>query len=710
MTSTSAAVTATSPAPSGPKKRTSFRPDIQGLRTVAVLAVVLYHLWPHHVTGGFVGVDVFFVISGFLITGHMYRELMLPVGFSLLKFWARRIRRLLPAAFLVLLASLAAAYLWLPQTLWESTARQLTSSALYVQNWVLAGDAVDYSALNAAATVSQHYWSLSIEEQFYIAWPLLMVALLGVSKHVSAVLPVFSLSKKNSLVLGLVLVAATSLAFSIYETAVNPSAAYFVTTTRVWEFAVGALVALVFLNRQPGVRAALVLGWLGLASIVFSALLYSGATPFPGYTALLPVAGTAAILCCNPGTSKFSATWLLARSPMTFLGDLSYALYLWHWPLIVVAPFALSAELSPMVKLAILAVSILLSWLTKIAVEDPLRLGSVLSTNPRSFVFAALGMVIVAALSWGLSTVATSIRTLDPAFAASRCYGPGALNPNNACGPIPGARSAVPSQVNVMKENTNPAFPGCQASAPGTQLVSCSLGALAENAKTTVALVGDSHATAWFPALDRLGKENGWRVETFTKSSCPLTRALRTIQEDVEPSAQSDCAAWVTAVDKTLKDDPAVSAVFTAAYSSAYTFASPPTGQLQDPAVDGFTSMWEGWTAAGKEVLVFDDVPRTAGDNVPTCLAIHNNEPNRCSVPRAKALPANMAITKAAKSTAAPGITEIQLQEQFCDASRCYAQVGSMIVYRDYSHLSFEYSQALAPYIKSQLGSLKLLG
>src|SRR5690625_6595361 len=148
-------------------KRTSFRSELQGLRALAVGLVLLFHLWPHHVSGGFVGVDVFFVVSGFLITGHLYRELAGTGRIALSKFWARRVMRLLPLAFTVLVVSLVAMLLFLPQTVWNMNIRQILGSLFYVENWVLAADSVDYMAADNEPSLVQHYWSLSIEEQFY---------------------------------------------------------------------------------------------------------------------------------------------------------------------------------------------------------------------------------------------------------------------------------------------------------------------------------------------------------------------------------------------------------------------------------------------------------------------------------------------------------------------------------------------------------------
>ncbi|WP_449373483.1 acyltransferase family protein [Arthrobacter psychrolactophilus] len=417
---------------------TSFRPDIQGLRTIAVMAVVLYHLWPLRLTGGFVGVDVFFVISGYLITGHMSRELTRSQGFSLTMFWARRIRRLLPAAFLVLIASIVAVFFLVPETLWDSSAKQLGASALYLQNWVLASDAVDYSALNEDATVAQHYWSLSIEEQFYVMWPLLMILFLWLATRVFKKLSVAPPSRRGTLIVGLTVLGVCSLAYSIVETATNPSAAYFVTGTRIWEFAVGGLVALVFHDRRLMGTWAIVIAWLGLVAIVLSAVLYSGNTAFPGYTALLPVLGTAAVLACSGNPVFAGPAWCLARKPMTFLGDISYALYLWHWPLIVIAPFALQTPLTTPIKLAILGSSILLAWLTKILVEDPARLGNALKRKMAAYSFAVVGMAVVVGLSFGLVIMTNQQAPLSAEFQSSSCYGPNALNPQNGCNSVLG--------------------------------------------------------------------------------------------------------------------------------------------------------------------------------------------------------------------------------------------------------------------------------
>ncbi|WP_445153919.1 acyltransferase family protein [Arthrobacter sp. Hor0625] len=690
-------------------KPSQFQPEIQGLRAVAVLAVVVYHLWPQRVTGGYVGVDVFFVISGYLITSHMYREVSKSGRVGLLQFWARRIRRLLPASICVLAVSLLGALLWLPSTVWEVAARQIGASALYVQNWALAVDAVDYSAMHNDATPVQHYWSLSVEEQFYVVWPLLLTGLLYVSRHLTArrqqsgTLP-HGLPLRTTMAAGIAVVGAASLVYSIVLTAQSQSTAYFVTPTRVWEFAVGGLVALVFADRQFNGRWASVAAWTGLALIAVTSLAYDGATPFPGWTAALPVVGTALVLVCSGSTTAFAPRRWLSRRPMTFLGDVSYGLYLWHWPLIIFAPYVLGHTLTGLEKVLLLLLSVALAWVTKVSIEDPLRRGWLLRAPWRAYAFTAASMAAIVALCFGLTAAAyASPGDGEAAAKLGPCYGPGALAPANNCGPVPGKEAPRPGPALVAKQNTDPLYEGCQAGITASDVVSCDLGVSADQAKATVAIVGDSHATAWFPALDQLAAAKKWHVKTYTKSSCPATTARRIVPSETNEDSQRSCLNWNQKVDDALTADKSISIVFTAAYSTAYTFASPEGRTLKNPAVGGFEETWRSWMAAGKHVVAFDDVPRTNGEYVPTCLAKHQDDSLACAMPRAKAYPDNTAIGRAGAAMSREGVKQVTLREQFCDEKLCYPVVGSVIVYRDYSHISAEYSRALVPYISKQL-------
>ena len=301
------AVTATPTTPVAvPRPQHDYRPEVQGLRALAVGLVVLYHLWPDRLTGGYVGVDVFFVISGYLITSHLQRELQATGSIQLKRFWARRIRRLLPASLLVLAVSAVGVVALLPATVWMQSARQIGAAALYVQNWALAGDAVDYMAADNVPTVAQHYWSLSVEEQFYLVWPVLILVLARWSWRSRGRR---AAPGRGMLVPGLVVLALASLAWSVVATATDRSAAYFVTPTRVWEFAAGALLALLGVARLgPSRGAGLALGRAGRDRRVRAAVRRRHA--FPGWIALVPVLGTVAVIAA--GTTAAGAAGAVA--------------------------------------------------------------------------------------------------------------------------------------------------------------------------------------------------------------------------------------------------------------------------------------------------------------------------------------------------------------------------------------------------------------
>ena len=686
-----------------------FQPEIQGLRAVAVLLVVMFHLWPNPLSGGFVGVDVFFVISGYLITAHIYREAATTGTLSLRRFWARRIRRLLPAALLVLALSAVATVLLLPATVWGLTARQIAASALYVQNWALASDAVDYMAKDNVPTIAQHYWSLSVEEQFYLFWPVLILGLVVLSRRR------WRLSLRGVLISGFAAVGVVSLAWSVVATARDQSSAYFVTPTRVWEFVVGALAALLV---HPVVRSEAargLLAWLGLGAIVGSAMLIGESSPFPGWIALFPVLGTVAIIMTGATRSPLTPAWWLSMRPMTFVGDISYSVYLWHWPLIILVPHITGVDLRTLDKIAIFAATITLAWISKVGVEDPLRTRPFLAAVPwRSFAFAAVSMLVVVSTTVAIgSEIDRRAEAAEAAVAAvqesqARCAGPRALDPDADCDPVSGSGQLVPPPEVVVEQNVNPAYRGCQQSITVPSIKTCTIGSEDADPARTIAVVGDSHATHWFAALDELGRERNWKVITYAKSSCPVTTALRVLPDEQTDEAAQSCLTWVGDVRDEIAADESITAVFTSAFSSAYEFAAGPGSALDDPRTGGFQDVWGAWTAAGKDVLVIRDIPPTQGDNVPNCLAANPEDRMACAT-EADALPAD-AIAEAAAASDDPLVHLIDLTDRFCDATTCYPVVGDMIVYRDFSHLSGEYATALVPYLAAETDRLARIG
>ena len=684
--------------------RRGFRPEIQGLRAVAVLLVIAYHLYPNRVSGGYVGVDVFFVLSGYLITAHLVRDAADGRRPSLLRFWARRIRRLLPASLLVLAVSLVLAYVWLPRSLWDESLRHITMSALYVENWALAADAVDYSAMGNDPTLVQHYWSLSVEEQFYLVWPLLVVAaVLVVRRWARATLPV-------TLAVFLGTVTLASFAYSLVATSSDAAWAYFVTPTRAWEFGIGALIALLgsapegwWRDREvPRVLA----GWLGLAAILWAGLALDDSTPFPGWIAAVPVLGTAAVVLAGSGGSRAAAARPLSWRPMTFVGDISYSMYLWHWPLIVVLPFVTGSDLRTRDKIGILLASVLLSWACTRWVEDPVRTARWLADVPwRAYAAGAAGMAVVIAGSLSMqvkldrdiaAAEAASQRALDEALAGTEpCLGPSAIDDPATCGPVSGDGDPPLDTAAVARQNVEATYPECMAGFEELALMPCDLGA--EDGPRTVAVVGDSHATALLGMLDELGQQRDWRVVSYTRASCPFTDARRVLAEE-PPKYYRVCRQNNIDVEQLLVEAEEIDTVFVTAFSSAYEWDQAPGTDFADPATDGFRALWRRLTAAGKQVVVVRDVP-IVKDRIetPICLDRNGGAALACANSRAAALQPDAEAD--AVEGAPRGVRLVDLTDRFCDEELCHAVVGDVIVYRDGSHLSHEYATLLAPYL-----------
>jgi len=359
-----------------------------------VLLVLAYHVWPGVVPGGYVGVDVFFVISGYLITGVLLAGVQAEGRVSFAGFYTRRIKRLLPAATCVLLAT-AFCTPFLPDSRRLATAIEIAAGTLYAENIWLAHQARDYLAADDPASPVQHYWSLSVEEQFYIVWPMLLWLAVQLAPR-ARVRP----KAMFGALIGTLLVA--TLAYGIWLTATASSQAYFSTVARAWELALGGMWAARSSERSaPSTRTARwpvsALGIGGVLGIGSAALLFDSQTPFPGYAALLPTLGACAIIAAGSLTARWPGDALLCNPVLQYIGDRSYSLYLWHWPVLVLIE-ARTRDLTASHRLLIVAISLALAHATKRWVEDPCRSASFAANDARR-PFALAGLSIVISLS-----------------------------------------------------------------------------------------------------------------------------------------------------------------------------------------------------------------------------------------------------------------------------------------------------------------------
>ena len=655
------------------------RRDIQGLRAIAVLIVLLFHFWPKRLSGGYVGVDVFFVISGFLISSHLLRSP--PVTPRLLAgFWARRVRRLLPAASLVLLSTLAASLVWLPSTQLPTVARETIASALSVENWALAATATDYLAQENAASPLQHYWSLSVEEQFYVLWPVLIALLFFVGRGRRPVAWAGA---------GLVAVTTASLAASVHLTATNPPAAYFVTQTRVWELGLGSLLALaVHLGwrlRNLALRA--VLGWLGLASIAWAAITFDSSTPFPGTAALVPTLGALLVIAAATDGVPWSPSALLGWRGSQRLGDISYSVYLWHWPVVVIAPFALGGTLHFPEKLVLIAAA-----LTKTFVEDPARRARLLVTSlPRTF---ALGLTSVLVLCGGGlavirdadATRAEEARALAKGLAEGRCVGAAALR-DPGCTSITGDH--LLSSPAVAKNDREAMYAdGCFTGMPFTKRNTCTYGDPAGTVR--VALLGNSHAGHWAPAIEPVVTERGWRLDTYLAFQC-YTQAKPIQFTPVQTS--DNCVKWNTwALDSIARGGYDLVIM---SNRTARQLRGVPKEDRDRVAEQGYADTLRAITASGTHVLVIRDNPASI-QQAPDCVAAHLQDVSACSNKASAAVEADPLFAAARKDTSGL-VSTLDLTDRFCRDDRCYHVVGDLIAYRDHGHLTATYVRTLRP-------------
>lgn len=661
---------------------------------MAILAVLLNHLWPARLTGGYVGVDVFFVISGFLITGHLVKERVETGRIGLAGFYARRVRRLLPAALLVLLLSAVAAFALLPYPRWIRTAGEILASAGYVENWFLSAMSVNYSALNEQATPAQHYWSLSVEEQFYLVWPLLLIAAWWWASRRTR-----NPHRIAAVVLGALV--GISLALSIVATMATPSQAYFVTYTRAWEFGVGGMIALLGARALPRVVAEM-LAFAGFAAIALAAVSYGPQTPFPGVTALLPVLGSAAVIVAGTGRDGLLHGFVTSSRPVQWLGDVSYSLYLWHWPLIVFAPFALSRELSTTVKAVLLVVALVLAWLTRRFIEVPAqRWRPLRSSNRRTFVAMLLAMLLVAAPAVAL-LIAGNLRAAadvpPESVRIEACVGPQALDPGASCPSRFGPASETvmgPRNSYFHSPKGCVVLPDLLRFGDKAASVRCDYsGGAAHPVRAWI--VGDSHAEQWKGAVLDLARERGWQVTWSFGGGCPVIDAPYVgFRKPASPEERDRCRTWSKAVvDEVTTQAPDL--VFTSS-AGRVQLVDDGTGRPQhEQFVDGLVRAWTRWTEAGSTVVPLGGVPFNGEVRDPDCALLQRDHPARCAVPIAEADPPDPYLSAAARMKG-DRVKAFDATRYFCADGKCYSVIGGIVVYYDDDHLNLDYVRRLAP-------------
>ncbi|WP_219995930.1 acyltransferase family protein [Schumannella soli] len=705
-----------------------FRADVHAIRALAIVLVVAYHLHLGLPAGGFVGVDAFFVVSGFLITGHLVRELRRDGRVDLLAFWARRARRLVPSALVVIVVAGAVGVAVIHREDWPRLGSELAASVLYVENWFLAGASVDYLAAGASATPFQHFWSLGVEEQFYLVWPLLLLLAwrvvarrrgraeaserLRTSARIGSAASLLNrVRDRDPLTVATLLVAlvtAASFAASLVLTATNPEPAYFWPHTRAWEFGAGALLALTGarLRARLAVPGA-VLGWIAL---VVTGLLLPASVAYPGVAAALPVAATALVIAARAESGVVGR--VIRLPPVRVLGTLSYTLYLWHWPVGVLLPKAVSL-LPGFEAVAVAGVSLGLAALTHVLVEKPGLSPRMRRLRPRVVLGATAAAMVMVLAGPGAGWAAITNQRADDARLAAQlaeqhpdCFGAAAIADATGCELNGEPALAFTPSTTTAEYDISPTWDECQArdDAP----VSCVVG---QRGGIRVALIGDSHAHHWESALSRLAEQRGWELHLFVKGGCEFSDIA---WSDVDVSTAARCARWNERVDAALADEDPYELVFTSARADlrgqptglagrAASAAEASSDATPDPSAEagraaiaaaGYRAAWQPLIDRGATVLGIRDTPAVGTGNR-ACLDANPDEIGTCEISAERALASADRLAATAAST--PGARELDLTSSFCRDDSCPAVIGNVLVFRDSQHLTATYSRTLAP-------------
>jgi len=671
--------------PTAKEAGSNFRPDIQGIRAIAVTLVLACHAAIPWAKGGFIGVDVFYVLSGFLITGLVVREIEKTGKVSIRNFYARRAKRLLPMAALVLV------FIAIGTLFVFSLARQVEiggdifAAALYFVNWHFIIQGVDYfAAADGIHSPVQHYWSLSVEEQFYVIWPLLLLS-------AGILATKFKRRLKGIILLITVPVAIASLVYSIHFTQVNPEAAFFSTVARAWQLAFGAVLAMVLPKKidMPGWLAT-VIGAAAVGVLLWATYTMSASTPFPGSNGLYPVLATIALLIVGASGTGVT-TWILSTRPFQYVGNISYSWYLWHWPFVV---FALGIFDNLTWKW--LVVATLLSWIpTQVShtlLEDPVRRAKILKLRPNRALLIGGGCSLVAAafgLWLGSNRINVDIISQDQVAGA-------AVVKNGHVPLVDSVEKIKPNPLHAREDRGQMYADGCLLLGPRTESGDCVYGD--PDGETTVILFGDSHSMMYMPALDAIGKEKGWKITGLSRGNCVIAQV----------KLSKYCDEWRQNSLERIKEehpDLVVVATSTQAVYSLTLHGKKLSRKASEPElVKGMKKTFRDLKRdANKVVLIRDQAQAPRKPWLPhECVAENLDNLKTCAF-KPKRHPDLGFDVDAAEAT---GTQIIDPMPILCSDGRCPAVIGNALVYRDSYHVSATYMVTMAPWLEKELGKL----
>jgi peptidoglycan/LPS O-acetylase OafA/YrhL len=673
-----------------------FRADVQGLRAVAVGLVILYHYNLLGVTGGYVGVDVFFVISGFVIAGLLFRELAAHGRVSFADFYARRARRILPASATTLVVTVIAAVFLFGRVGAYSIAQDAVAAALFVANFHFAAQGTNYFANSLPPSPILHFWSLAVEEQFYFVFPSL-VAVVGLVSPARA--------KRRNVVVVVSLIVVGTFVWSILETSSNPTTAYYSILTRAWELGVGVIVAGI-VHRFAHLRASVALAatTTGAVMILWSAWALNSVTAYPGAVAAVPVAGAALLILGGATSEPAGVSWLLGTRPFVAVGDLSYSLYLWHFPVIALASQYYGGSLSLARRLALLALAVGLSVASFVVIEQPLRSSKGLRRLPaRSLAVGALCVALAVGVALiPLETVTVTrakVVTGHPALAQLRREVAAGLRLRQLPASVDPALSPL---LPITAFGIPRMIEDCNSSTYVTNVPLCSFGDV--HSRTTVVLYGNSQAQMWAPALDLLGRELHFRLVPIAKPACGTFVDSGYIGPNGRVSPV--CGQFVHwAVRKMISLHPSEIVVATTPGLILRPGANPnqlqangrlPASSIMSPTPERTAADFQRLVAdlapSGAGIALLGAIPLTyvhpvAGQTPTGCLLANQRDVQRCTVVEPTTTN-NFWSRSFALASADTGVALVNPDPLLCEDGRCPPLIADVIVRFDQLHLT----------------------
>lgn len=650
-----------------PEKR--YRTEIEGLRTIATLLIAIYHICLGRVSEG---VDVFFVLSGFLITMSLISKIERTGKIHFGNYLLGLAKRLFPLALTVIIFITGLSIVLLPQVQWDQITSHMLASTLFFENWRLSLDAVDYLAQADVASPFQHFWSMSVQGQFYIIWPFLIFLTYILAQKILKT-PV-----RKTLLAVLLIVFVLSLSYSIYITNLNQPWAYFDLLARVWEFSLGGIFAILLPYLSLNKWISTFIGWVGLLIVCFTGVIIPVSDLFPGYIALLPIGGALLLILSAESSTRFGVDKILGSKPFLFFGRYTYGFYLWHWPLLIFYKVYMdTSTVSIAHGLLILFATFILSYVSTKFIETPIREIDARQSKAELIFVLCVMLVPVLLTNFSFNYFMEQAKAQKPLEYSIQDY-PGALEFQQNIEPNEGIE-LIPSMVNVKTDlalfyDDKQCFTN-----KGAVVTKCSYG-VTDNPNYIIALVGGSHSGHWFPALEVLAEELNFQIDVYIRDGCRFTN------DDFGGQITSDCLVWNEKVMDVLIKDP-LDLVFTTS-----------TLNKRDTVPIGYIGQWsrlEGIT----QIFAIRDNPRMAED-VPTCVE-RVSDPSECSVPK------NQGVSEIVPWENTEGIpsnvTFADLTDNFCDESKCYGVIGNIIVYRDMHHITAEYAKTLAPALRKPL-------